>query len=272
MTPQLRPLGAALGARCRVRARGEPRFLLLAVLEHERGRVTIETSAEGRTQPTPPRDVAVAIDGRAGGDLGLGDPLAAANLHTVLERLPDGLQTPLGEGGRRGQRAAAAVLGVQDVRFLGYRDGELQVSHELRRDISRVIRQVRPDRMLIQSPERNWARIFSSHPDHMAAGDAAGGGGWGPVATSTLMASGRMHPRMVIGTVSASEFLVSLGLSRVGGRRQGIWEALQRRGLAMATVAASENSGGCGFWAASTAPLPRPTVPPTSVVIRGIRV
>jgi LmbE family N-acetylglucosaminyl deacetylase len=71
------------------------------------------------------------------------------------------------------QRAAGAVLGVTDVRFLGYRDGELSVSHELRRDISRVIRQVRPDRMLIQSPERNWQRIQSSHPDHLAAGEAA---------------------------------------------------------------------------------------------------
>lgn len=71
------------------------------------------------------------------------------------------------------QRAAAAVLGVTDVRFLGYRDGELAVSHELRRDISRVIRQVRPDRMLIQSPDRNWGRIQASHPDHLAAGEAA---------------------------------------------------------------------------------------------------
>jgi LmbE family N-acetylglucosaminyl deacetylase len=71
------------------------------------------------------------------------------------------------------QRAAGAVLGVHDVRFLDYRDGELTVSHELRRDISRVIRQVRPDRMLIQSPDRNWNRIQASHPDHLAAGDAA---------------------------------------------------------------------------------------------------
>ena len=71
------------------------------------------------------------------------------------------------------QRAAGALLGVTDVRFLGYRDGELSVSHELRRDISRVIRQVRPDRMLIQSPERNWSRIQASHPDHLAAGEAA---------------------------------------------------------------------------------------------------
>lgn len=74
---------------------------------------------------------------------------------------------------RAEQREAGRILGVTDVRFLGYRDGELTVSHELRRDISRVIRQVRPDRMVIQSPERNWDRIQASHPDHLAAGDAA---------------------------------------------------------------------------------------------------
>ncbi len=74
---------------------------------------------------------------------------------------------------RAEQRAAGAILGVEDIRFLGYRDGELHVTHELRRDISRAIREVRPDRMLIQSPERNWARIPGSHPDHLAAGEAA---------------------------------------------------------------------------------------------------
>ncbi len=74
---------------------------------------------------------------------------------------------------RAEQVAAGKVLGVSDVRFLGYRDGELEVSQGLRRDISRVIRQVRPERMLIQSPERNWARIPASHPDHMAAGEGA---------------------------------------------------------------------------------------------------
>lgn len=70
------------------------------------------------------------------------------------------------------QRAAAACVGVTDVRFLGYVDGELTVTHDLRRDISRVIRQVRPQRLLAQSPERNWARLGASHPDHMAAGEA----------------------------------------------------------------------------------------------------
>lgn len=40
--------------------------------------------------------------------------------------------------------------------------------------------------------------------------DALGGGGWGPVGTSTLLASRRMEPRKVVGTVSASEFLVTI--------------------------------------------------------------
>ena len=71
------------------------------------------------------------------------------------------------------QRAAAASVGVDDVHFLGHPDGRLQATIELRRDISRVIRQVRPERVITQSPERNWDFIFASHPDHLAAGEAA---------------------------------------------------------------------------------------------------
>jgi LmbE family N-acetylglucosaminyl deacetylase len=71
------------------------------------------------------------------------------------------------------QRAAAAVVGVSDVRFLGHPDGLVEATPALRRDISRVIRQVRPERVLTQSPERNWEFIYASHPDHMAAGEAA---------------------------------------------------------------------------------------------------
>jgi LmbE family N-acetylglucosaminyl deacetylase len=73
---------------------------------------------------------------------------------------------------RAEQVAAAAVYGVTDVRFLGYRDGYLEPSHELQRDIVRVMRQVKPQLVLTQSPERNWDRLPSSHPDHMAAGEA----------------------------------------------------------------------------------------------------
>ncbi len=71
------------------------------------------------------------------------------------------------------QRKAAAVLGVTDVEFLGYPDGRLAVSFELRRDISRTIRRTRPDRVVIPSPERDLRNLYASHPDHLAAGEAA---------------------------------------------------------------------------------------------------
>lgn len=70
------------------------------------------------------------------------------------------------------QRAAAKLLGVTDVTFLGYPDGRVYVTHELRRDIARQIRRVRPQRVLTQSPQRNWQRIAPSHPDHLAVGEA----------------------------------------------------------------------------------------------------
>ncbi len=68
------------------------------------------------------------------------------------------------------QRAAAKVVGVADLTFLGYPDGRLLSTIELRRDISRVIRRVRPQRVVGQSPERNFQRIYASHPDHLAVG------------------------------------------------------------------------------------------------------
>ena len=74
---------------------------------------------------------------------------------------------------RREQTEAGKVLGVSDIHFLDYRDGWLTPTIELRKDIVRVIRKVRPQRMLIQSPERNWNRLGASHPDHLAAGEAA---------------------------------------------------------------------------------------------------
>ncbi|WP_266096502.1 sulfite exporter TauE/SafE family protein [Rubrobacter marinus] len=40
--------------------------------------------------------------------------------------------------------------------------------------------------------------------------DAAGGGGWGPISTPTLLSSGRMEPRKIIGTVDTSEFVVAV--------------------------------------------------------------
>ena len=73
---------------------------------------------------------------------------------------------------REEQRAAAAEVGVSDVVFLGHPDGRLVPSLELRRDISRQIRRVRPQRVVCPSPERWWDRLPASHPDHLAAGEA----------------------------------------------------------------------------------------------------
>ena len=70
------------------------------------------------------------------------------------------------------QTAAAAVLGVTDLHFLGWPDGEVEPTLALRKEISRVIRITKPDLIICQSPERNWERIYASHPDHLAAGEA----------------------------------------------------------------------------------------------------
>jgi LmbE family N-acetylglucosaminyl deacetylase len=74
---------------------------------------------------------------------------------------------------RAEQRAAAEEIGVTDVRFLGYPDGRVTVSLDLRRDIARVIRQVRPQRLVTQAPSRTFQRIYANHPDHLAVGEAA---------------------------------------------------------------------------------------------------
>jgi uncharacterized membrane protein YfcA len=62
--------------------------------------------------------------------------------------------------------------------------------------------------------ERPIAKGFLA-PLGLVAGflDAAGGGGWGPISTPTLLSSGRMKPRKVVGTVDTSEFVVALAAS-----------------------------------------------------------
>ena len=75
---------------------------------------------------------------------------------------------------RRAEQAAAAkCVGVSDLRFLGYPDGRVEATLGLRRDLARVIRQVRPDRVVCPTPERNYVRMPPSHPDHRAVGSAA---------------------------------------------------------------------------------------------------
>jgi len=62
---------------------------------------------------------------------------------------------------------------VHDVRFFGLGEGGFrQDSHELHVDLVRVIRQVRPQRVVTWSTEWNWQRFRSCHPDHLATGAA----------------------------------------------------------------------------------------------------
>ncbi|MEU8225860.1 PIG-L deacetylase family protein [Kribbella sp. NPDC048915] len=74
---------------------------------------------------------------------------------------------------RAEQTAAAQHVGVRQLHFLGYADGAVEPTQELVRDITRVIRTVRPQRLLTQSPERSWNRLQVSHPDHLATAEAA---------------------------------------------------------------------------------------------------
>jgi LmbE family N-acetylglucosaminyl deacetylase len=71
------------------------------------------------------------------------------------------------------QLAAARVLGVNEVVFLGYKNGTLEVTVDLRRDIVRQIRRFRPELILTMPPFRVLdAPISLSHAEHIAAGEA----------------------------------------------------------------------------------------------------
>ncbi|MEU7171984.1 MULTISPECIES: PIG-L deacetylase family protein [Micromonospora] len=96
----------------------------------------------------------VVTDGEAGFDDDAGDRRVRASIR------------------RAEQLAAGRAVGVTDIRFLGCPDGELTVSLDLRRDITRVIREVRPNRVLTHSPEIAWEMPAASHPDHRATGEA----------------------------------------------------------------------------------------------------
>jgi LmbE family N-acetylglucosaminyl deacetylase len=72
------------------------------------------------------------------------------------------------------QRQACRVLGVAEVVFLGYEDGMLESSLELRRELTRVIRRHRPDAVVCGDPTvRFYGSMYMNHPDHRAASDAA---------------------------------------------------------------------------------------------------
>ncbi|WP_204249117.1 PIG-L deacetylase family protein [Nocardia arizonensis] len=70
------------------------------------------------------------------------------------------------------QRAAANIVGVDDIRFLGFPDGLVAPTTDLRRALAGTVRELRPRRIVTHSPVRNIRRVKASHPDHVAVGEA----------------------------------------------------------------------------------------------------
>jgi LmbE family N-acetylglucosaminyl deacetylase len=73
------------------------------------------------------------------------------------------------------QTAAARIVGVDDVRYMNYPDGTLQPTIELRRDLTRLIRQLRPQAVITMDPTLviTASNDYVNHPDHRATGEAA---------------------------------------------------------------------------------------------------
>ena len=72
------------------------------------------------------------------------------------------------------QIKAGEILGLKAVEFLGYPDGYLEPTLDLRKDISREIRKYKPSILITTNPTRDLlGRGYIGHPDHFAAGEAA---------------------------------------------------------------------------------------------------
>ena len=97
------------------------------------------------------------------GDSGSNDPTKDGSYKPVLATLRE-----------QEQLAANALLGIRETVFLRYPDGELEPSIPLRRDLTRLIRQFKPDTVVTGNPE-GWfyGSEYLNHPDHRAAAQAA---------------------------------------------------------------------------------------------------
>ncbi len=111
---------------------------------------------------------------------------------------------------RREAAAAAAVLGVAGVHFLGAVDGELEATMELRMAVARLVRTVRPDVVIGHDPWRRWLL----HPDHRAAGLLTVDGvvaARDPLYAPEGLAAHRPHSILLFGTDAPDE-VVDIGV------------------------------------------------------------
>ncbi len=79
----------------------------------------------------------------------------------------------LSEVRKRESRAAADVVGIRDLVWLDYRDGYVEYTLDLRKDIARVFRKYRPHRFVVIDPASTFDDRFINHPDHRAVGQAS---------------------------------------------------------------------------------------------------
>lgn len=97
------------------------------------------------------------------GDSGSNDPAKDGSHKKALAELRE-----------KEQLAANAILGVKETLFLRYADGELEPTIDLRKDLTRLIRQYKPDVVLAGNPEAwFYGDEYVNHPDHRAAAQAA---------------------------------------------------------------------------------------------------
>jgi LmbE family N-acetylglucosaminyl deacetylase len=85
---------------------------------------------------------------------------------------PDMTRERLAELRTAEARAGAKVVGVEQVEFLGYEDGLLQPTLEVRKEVVRLIRRVRPEVVVTTDPTMRYVEdAYINHPDHIAAGE-----------------------------------------------------------------------------------------------------
>jgi LmbE family N-acetylglucosaminyl deacetylase len=97
------------------------------------------------------------------GDAGSNDPSKGADYKSILAQIREDEQI-----------SANLVLGIHDTAFLHYPDGELEPTLHLRKDLTRLIRQYKPELVVTGNPVRVFfGSDYINHPDHRAAAEAA---------------------------------------------------------------------------------------------------
>lgn len=140
--------------------------------------------APGESHPERPQSVLVVAAHPDDAEFGSGGTVATwAKQGTVVNYLictrgdkgtddPSLLPYQLMEMRVREQCQAAQILGVKNVDFLEFRDGELSPSLELRRAIVGSIRRYKPEMVITHDPSNLFSNEFINHPDHRAVGQA----------------------------------------------------------------------------------------------------